>query len=272
MKRSKLHAKMRRIFYPGFGRNVGVYRMQGLQLLLRTQSRIDRRLIESGAMEPLQVAQLVELARRARQVCSLPMIFLDIGAYFGYYALKMRSVNLFERIVAFEPDAMNFAQLCAQLYLNDAAYEIEAERLALSESKRRAQMPRSIIRKNRGTSGLDVVADSAQMQPVQTITLDDAYNFKDRLIVAKVDVEGHQIPLLAGMKATIARNRVVLQMEIHDDERDTTFAALDTAGMKTIGHIAPDYFLTNIEELTEQKREGPGAGTRRDQGDLSLNA
>ena len=79
----------------------------------------------------------------------------------------MRSERLFERIVAFEPDAMNFAELCAQLYLNDAAYKIEAERLALSDSKRHTQMPRSIIRKNRGTSGLDVVADPAQMQPVE---------------------------------------------------------------------------------------------------------
>ncbi len=172
-------------------------------------------------MEPDQVAQLVSITKRALATCGGPAVFFDIGAYFGLYALMMRREGLFDRIVAFEPDAINFAQLGAQLFLNDAAYEIEARRVAVSDRTGRAQMPKAILRKNRGLSGLDVRAPPEALQTVDTIRLDEAYDYQDKLLVMKVDVEGHQAPLLGGMKLLVSRNPVVLQIEIHEDERES---------------------------------------------------
>ena len=254
MTRFRLRAKMRRFLYPSFGRNIGVYRFQGLSLLLRTQSRVDRRVIEAGAMEPEQVAGLTEIVKLARKAHAGPAVFFDIGAYYGFYALTMRRLGVFDRIIAFEPDAMNFAQLGAQLYLNDAAYDIEARRAAVSDRTGQAQMPRSVLRKNRGASGLDSVAAPEHMQTVDTIMLDDAYAFTDSLIVAKIDVEGHQAAVLSGMKTLIARNSVLLQMEAHEAELDAALSAIDAAGLTIMGRLRADYFATNISGLVERAR------------------
>jgi FkbM family methyltransferase len=252
MKRSRVRGKLRRLFYPSFGRPLAVYRVEGLSLLLRAQSRIDRRIIESANWEAPQVARLAELTKQARRQIDGTAIFLDIGAYFGFYALMMRRARLFDRIIAFEPDAMNFAQLGAQLYLNDAAYEIEARRVAVSDRTGQARMPKSVIRKNRGTTGLGIVAAPDAMMPVDTIALDDEYDFRDALMVAKIDVEGHQASVLGGMRNIIARNKAILQIEIWENERESAFAVLEALGLKIVGNMYPDYFVTNIEGLATE--------------------
>ncbi len=252
MKRSRLRGKLRRLLYPSFGRQVAIYGIEGLSLLLRAQSRIDRRMIESGTWETSQVARLVSLVKLSRKQSKGPAVFLDIGAYFGFYALTMRRESLFDRIIAFEPDAMNFAQLGAQLYLNDAAYEIEVQRLAVSDTTGTGTMPKSTLRKNRGTSGLGITAPPEATMTVGTAALDALYDFHDTLVVAKIDVEGHQAAVLHGMRATISRNRVVLQIEIWKNEREAALRILEGLGLKVIGNMYPDYFATNIEGLAPQ--------------------
>jgi FkbM family methyltransferase len=237
------------LLYPSFGRRLAVYHIEGLSLLLLARSRIDRRIIERGTWEPQEVARLISLAKRAREHFSGPAVFIDIGAYFGYYALRMRNERIFDRIIAFEPDAMNFAQLGAQLFLNDAAYEIEARRLALSDVSGTAPMPKSALRKNRGTSGLGIAATPDSSAAVETAAFDELYDIRDSLVIAKIDVEGHQAAVLRGLKDTIARNRAILQIEVWENEREAALAALDALGMKIVGNMYPDYFATNIDGL-----------------------
>jgi FkbM family methyltransferase len=228
-----------------------VYRIQGLLLLLRTQSRIDRRIIESGSWEPEQISRLTALTKRAQDAEKSYSAFLDIGAYFGFYALVMLRERVFDQIVAFEPDAANFAQLGAQLYLNSASYEIDARRIAVSDGSGERLMPRSDIRKNRGTSGLDITASPADLQRVTTTSIDESFDLRGALVVAKIDVEGHQGPVLHGMRNTIAHNRVILQMEVWDNERGPAYATLEALGMRVIEDkvLYPDMFATNIEGL-----------------------
>jgi hypothetical protein len=59
------------------------------------------------------------------------------------------------------------------------------------------------------------------------------------------------------MQNLVARNHVVLQIEIHEDERDATFAALDAVGLTVVERLSSDYFATNIAALLEPGCSAP---------------
>ena len=62
----------------------------------------------------------VRLIEQERPHAPTSAVFLDVGAHWGLYALLAHRTRQFERIVAFEPDPANYAQLQANLFLNDA--------------------------------------------------------------------------------------------------------------------------------------------------------
>ena len=49
------------------------------------------------------------------------------------YSLLARQWGCFERIDAFEPDPVNYAQMTAQFFLNDAVLDIVSHKIAFSE-------------------------------------------------------------------------------------------------------------------------------------------
>ena len=92
----------------------------GLELLLDAGNLIDRVLLSGAEWEGEQLRFLEDLSRGMKQP-GARMIFLDIGAHWGLYALRMHKTGFFNSITAFEPDPFNFAQLEAQLFLNQCA-------------------------------------------------------------------------------------------------------------------------------------------------------
>lgn len=223
---------------------IGIWHRLGLTLLLDGASDVDRRLIESGGWETEQFAKLQELVVTSAAP-SGPRIFLDIGAYFGLYALEFDRERLFDQIIAFEPDRLNFAQLQAQLFLNGATYRIDARNVAVGEVAGTGQMHRSDRHPtgNRGGVGLRDSGD-ARCVPVGIVAIDNEISVEGGLIVAKIDVEGNQDYVLRGMRSTIARNACVLQIEVFEQARSATLALLNDLGLSIAGEIYPDIFAT----------------------------
>ena len=124
--------------------------------------------------------------------------FLDVGAHIGYYTAYL--APLVRNVYAFEPDPRNFAGLALNLPGN--AIHIAA---AVSSSS--------------GRLHLDQTRDSGEISDegiaVEAVTIDDFAVRTPGLrpLLAKFDIEGHEMAAIAGMEQTVKAFQPVILTE-----------------------------------------------------------
>lgn len=149
--------------------------------------------------------------------------FVDVGANIGYYTcLFGKQLRERGRVFAFEPDAANFALLKRNTQINWIdKRNIVIEQLALSDSTGTATLYRN-VEKPGNTSLLEPSEEERQAQNLQpyevpTDTLDSYFaRHGGQIDLLKIDVEGHEFPILMGARATIGANpamRLVLEWD-----------------------------------------------------------
>jgi FkbM family methyltransferase len=157
-------------------------------------------------------------------LCLSPSIFVDIGANIGLYTILFGRKFNFERILAFEPDPQNYAQLMGNLYLNGCCEFVEVFNAALGDEVGTAELNRSCVRHvgemgktNKSTSRI-VTEASEEFGERKTVVpvrrLDDLLSTSNKRIAIKIDVEGYEEAALRGMKQTLTSNECVLLIEI----------------------------------------------------------
>jgi FkbM family methyltransferase len=230
-----------------YGRYI-VERRQGLTLLLDRSNAVDWELHTSGLWESESVGRLFALADKERGHCPDGAVFLDIGAHWGFYALLAHARGWFERIVAFEPDPENYAQLQANLFLNDASTAVEALKLAASD--RAATFGLKVDSRNRG--GAQLVAAAPNIVTCQAVRIDSVLDFAGKLLVVKMDVENHEEAALDGLLPLLAKNHCVLQIEVwtgaeslDDDRPRRVVERLAEIGIRHVDSFDSDYFFVS---------------------------
>jgi FkbM family methyltransferase len=225
-----------------------IERRLGLTLLLDRSNAVDGQLHLSGAWEPASVARLFELAEAERRHWPGTAVFLDVGAHWGLYALLAYRTGHYERVIALEPDPANYAQLQANLFLNDASGAIEALKLAASEHEQTYGL--EVDSRDRGSARL--VEDPAGGATCLARPLDKVLDLVGKLLVVKVDVETHEEQAIAGMLSLLARNHCVLQVEIwtgaqaRDPDRPRRMIErLARLGLRHVGTLDSDYFFVS---------------------------
>lgn len=223
-----------------------VYRRLGYRFLLDGRSSVDRKIIVMNRWEPKQMEFLtntVECFRNAENP-----LFLDIGAYFGVYSFLMLRTGIFRRIVAFEADAHNFAQLQANMFLNHASHAITARNLAVSDHDGTVHILDSTQHPlgNRGGTGLVSQDHVGGKFETKAVTIDSHLNLRGACVAIKIDIEGHEPAALKGMEQTLRENRVVLQVEAYEGTEEEVFALLTNFGMRHLKSIDYDHYFTNI--------------------------
>jgi len=124
-------------------------------------------------------------------------IVFDIGAYVGDTALWFsKAVGPQGRVYAFEPEPNNFEKLKANLERNKVTNVIPLQ-LALSENEGEMQ-----IASGGGSSAITETADGASVE-VTTVDKFVEANKLPRVDFIKMDVEGHELKVLAGARETI---------------------------------------------------------------------
>ena len=124
-------------------------------------------------------------------------IVFDIGAYIGDTALWFsKAVDPQGKVYAFEPVPSNFEKLKANLERNKVTNVIPLH-LALSENEGEMQI-------TSGGSG-SAITETAGDTPVKVTTMDKFVeaNKLPRVDFIKMDVEGHELRILAGARETI---------------------------------------------------------------------
>jgi len=225
-------------------------RRYGLQLLLDRTNLVDRSIINwyfvTGGWERSQRIVLKAMCERLARTAAAPMRFVDVGAHWGLYSLLARQWSCFERIDAFEPDPVNYAQMTAQFFLNDAVLDIVCHKIAVSGSRTLAPWaPSSEAAGNRGAAR--VSASGAVM--VECVPLDELIPADGAIIVAKVDVEGHEIEVISGAKELLRNCRSMWQIETTHPDTKTMMNQLGYALIQKIGN---DHYFTNVAGLAPE--------------------
>ena len=226
-------------------RLVNIHEALGFQLILDRGSLVDRAVLDTGEWEPDRVAYMAWLTERIR--IHNPT-FVDVGSYWGLYSLLAHRSGAFRKIVAIEADRHNFAQLQANLFLNGAARTVTCINKAASDTDvpLKFRDSGSHADGNRGGSGVLPPASVLPSHKVEATTLDSLLQASGECILLKIDVEGFEVYVLRGMRETAAKNKVVMQIEIFDGQRDEVLPELMALGLRQIHAIHPDYYFTNI--------------------------
>ncbi|MGI8963127.1 MAG: FkbM family methyltransferase [Thermomicrobiales bacterium] len=162
-----------------------------------------------------------ELRELSRLVTS-GSIAVDVGAHFGTYSYPLaRLVGKRGRVVCVEPideDARFLRAAARQLRL-----PMEVHHCALSSSTgfMNLRVPELHGKQKTALSSLEATAHGGTTREVVVKRLDDMLEGDDRSVsFIKIDVEGHEIEVLSGAAATIARHKPNMLVECDRALRD----------------------------------------------------
>lgn len=159
-----------------------VVRKIGIKYLLDAYGYIDRRIEAYGIYERDQLNYFVE------QITQLnPSLFIDAGANLGLYTMNVACRISGIKVIAFEPDARNRAQLIANLFLNELEEVVSVESVALSDRGGSARFHRH----NKENPGRSMLSEEGGYS-VTVSALDDMVSAIGERIAIKIDVEGHE--------------------------------------------------------------------------------
>ena len=218
---------------------------QGARFWVDPVDYIDSCVAYDGMWEAPQLEELAALCK-ARHVDS----FVDIGANAGFYSVMFAIKNLTAHVVAFEPDPGNYARLVANLRANGLTERVDARPVALGDSAGEATLYEG-AKWNRGES---TIAEPEQTpreftHRVRQVRFDDEFAWAGKSLVVKMDVEGYEFNVIAGMERTLKENACYLQVELYSDRLEELKSVFARLGYRFLHTEYIDHFFTNMSGI-----------------------
>ena len=189
-----------------------------------------------GHLERAQTLYFFNAARR--RGCD---IFLDIGANFGYYSLTATKTGDFAEIHAMEAHPKTYRRLLENIKANRLQNAIIPHEIAASDKSGEL----FIDDKSSGAAAVSSDMREGATIKIQSAPLDSLFNFSGRNIAVKMDVEGHEVAALKGMKHLLARNSVLLQVEVLPENSESSLHCLFDGDFRCIHRIVGDFYFVN---------------------------
>lgn len=234
--------RLRRLLYPRFQ----VVRRHGVNLLLDNRNWIDTRLLIGQPYENQQIESCARLISEH----SIE-VFLDVGANIGLYSVMINHLASPAETHAFEPVTRNYQQLCANIFVNELGSRIHAHHLAASNESGDSMI--HIDPTSTGVSRLSLDDGSrssdtfTEQERIHLQRLDDLFSWEGRRIFIKVDVEGHEINALQGMRQLLAANQAILQVEAFAGEPAEALQSFMTSiGYEPLPNPGGDFRFSNF--------------------------
>lgn len=203
----------------------------GVNYLIDIYSYIDRRIEAYGVYEYEQLTYFKNNVIRLKS-----SLVIDCGAHSGLYAVNLIHNIPGIKVIAFEPDDKNRAHLVANLYLNGMEELVQVEGVALSAQAGYAKFHRH----DKENPGRSMLTENGEYSVV-TKTLDEVVKITGERVAIKVDVEGHELPLLKGASRLLRENQCFLQIESFSP--GGVFEFLDQLGYSLQKQYGNDYFF-----------------------------
>ncbi len=156
------------------------------------------------------------------------MRMLDVGANVGNHALFFALFHGATRIVVIEPNPLALAPLVANIVMNGVQDVVDMSALGIGLSNT-----------SEGGFGMkrhDRNLGATRMRPgkgdLQVHAGDDLFDGEDFDFI-KIDVEGMEMKVLAGLEKTIQRCKPMMFIEVDDDNAEAFSVWLSEAGYRT---------------------------------------
>lgn len=194
-------------------------------------------------MARFQLLRPVENNHLVARFCPEGGTAIDVGANLGEWTLAMSAqVRDTGRVFAFEP-VTDIANILRKSVWINRFSQTEVVETALSDSEGSGVF--TIRDDHSGMSGFDgplVRSDAERTLEVSKTTLDSFAEQRklDRLDFIKIDVERHEVEVIAGAQKTLARFKPALVMEAGletPEQRERIYAMLKTAGYELAGIV-----------------------------------
>lgn len=160
-------------------------------------------------------------ARRLLSFVNRETHFVDIGANIGFFTLVVARKALHGRVWSVEPDDQNVRLLRASVALNGFEDRVEVHHLAASDSEGElffstlgyeANIGARFTAKEEATLTERSLAGARKPTKIRARTIDNLLR-GGKVDVVKIDVEGHEPAVLAGMREVLRRQRPVVFSE-----------------------------------------------------------
>jgi FkbM family methyltransferase len=225
-----------------------IVNFKNIRLFINIKDPIDKMVFYKNEYEEKQIKFLSDWIEKNK-----PNIFIDIGANFGVYSLRISKLFQMLKVIAFEPVLTTFNKLKMNIKINNLEKRIKTYNVGLSNTNGLKKM---IARKRRGyiqSGGFSFnlpqrkLNDEDAIQFHKSIKGDGVIKFKKKKIVIKIDVEGYENKVLLGIKNLLKNNKILLQIEILDDNFKKINKFLLEKRFKLINKFnkTSDYFYIN---------------------------
>lgn len=223
----------------------GIYSRLNRKWMLDNRNWVDQQLI---IRRPYEVDQLARCRYFIRE--HHLQYFFDIGANFGLYSMLLADEQDLLHLHAFEPLPRNAHQFGANLYLNGLDNRVSLHNYALSD--RSGQIDLFVDPCSTGVSTLLPAEARSRREAykasirIESQIFDEAFSFTGISALVKMDVEGAELLVLAGMSQFLSNNHVVLQVETMPQNLGQVDSLMQQAGYRSFGRLGADAYYGNI--------------------------
>ena len=229
-------------------KNRGFFRINETLMYLDFLDPIDRQIILHQEFENLEVDFLIKQINEHKL-----NYFIDVGANCGYYSIRVANEIKKITILSFEPNPEAYFKFSKTLNKNfTLSKKIFLKNYGLSDKSDKLKMQSLVKFGYAQTGGSSVVNDNQLDEHFVFFAKfengDDKIKINKEKIAIKIDVEGHEINVINGIKAILQNNKCILQIEIFNKNYKEVISLLFKFGYKQFFEVKQrsNFFFKNF--------------------------
>ena len=229
-----------------FNKNRGYYNIKSIIFYLDFLDPVDRQIILNKEYEQDAVNFLEDEMRK-----NFFSNFLDIGANSGYYSFYFAKKFSDLKIQAFEPNADAYNKFLKTI-LKNSFKNVEILNFGLSNINNKVKMI-TWFKHGIAKTNSTILEKSHDMRNSKIFEAnlrigDEIINISDKKIVLKIDVEGHELSVLDGLKSILNKNKSLILIEIADEKFEKVNKFLSEKNFRIIfkSKYRLDYVYSNL--------------------------
>ena len=229
-----------------FNKNKGYYNIKNIVFYLDFLDPVDRQIILNKEYEQDAVNFLEDQMRK-----NFFSNFLDIGANSGYYSFYFAKKFPDLKIQAFEPNVDAYNKFLKTI-LKNSFKNVEISNFGLSNVNDKVKMITWFKHGIAKTNSI-ILDKSHDMRNSKIFEAnlrigDEIVKISDKKIVLKIDVEGHELSVLDGLKALLNKNKSLILVEIADEKFEKVNKYLSEKNFRIIfkSKYRLDYVYSNL--------------------------
>lgn len=184
-------------------------------------------------------------------------IIFDVGANIGLYSVLAASVSTVDKVIAFEAEQEAYKQLCNNIEINKMDDKAETHFVAVSDCV--GEVVFGIVGSMSGANGIAETSIHNQKsfnehRIISSITLDSLFDFSNKSLCLKIDVEGHESAVVQGTLKLLRNNKCFIQIELYKEPMQM-IEALSKLGYNKVFNAGADHYFTNLKWTSEDTAE-----------------